>query len=187
MLEQTYTSPASPTALVGNTKRMKRLHQLCEETARKAINELRLMHRRFSMPHHLLKFDYMTPSLRASLGHVRTSAPSAQRDLFWSFTLADMAVADLFVRAPESDESTVNLNKSTLLQRGKSALAKEALNDVAEKQPSASVACASVETQFFSIGKADTFAKSANVAYFDVQTNNDDFSWKNVEKCFQVL
>ncbi len=44
--------------LTGNqaAKRFKRLHQLCAQTAKQAINELRLMHYYFSTSYYLLRF-----------------------------------------------------------------------------------------------------------------------------------
>ncbi len=76
-------------------KVMKRLHQLCVDTAKKAINELKLMQRYFSTPYYLLKLNQLT----GRSGIISIVAAQKKKDdsnLFWSLTLGDCVLSSFF-------------------------------------------------------------------------------------------
>lgn len=170
---------------------MKRLHQLCEDTARKAINELRLMHRRFSLTHHYLKLDdiNITSNKKERVGYRRI----ANRNLFWSLTLGDTFVTDFMVNSP-ADERATTINKAMLLSKrsvdrsvddeAAEKLEKSALT-VVQTSTLAPASSTSIDTQFFSIGKTEPIKPTA-IDNFDLQANtNETVSWKNVESYLQ--
>ena len=92
---------------------MKRFHQLCSDTARQAINELRLMQRYYSTPYHLLKYKEIT-----SVGNEpfsdknKLKKSSANYNLFWSITLGNCLIADF-----STNIDTFNLNKYALIKK----------------------------------------------------------------------
>jgi hypothetical protein len=104
------------TGLGGNgVKKMKRLHQLCEDTARKAINQLRLMHRYFSTPYYLLKYNELTQINKNNRRESSSSSSPSHSDrshLFWSITLGDCLMADF-----ATNKDTFNLNKYSVIQK----------------------------------------------------------------------
>lgn len=79
-------------------KKMKRLHQLCKETAKKAINRLRLMHRYLSTPYYLLKFNDLTQAKRHK---------DDRFHLYWSMTFGDCLIGD-FSSSWEYLEANIN-------------------------------------------------------------------------------
>ncbi|CAF0953783.1 unnamed protein product [Brachionus calyciflorus] len=80
-------------------KIMKRLHQLCPDTARLAINQLRLTQRYFSTPYYLLKYKKLT-----------SNKLSLKKNLFWSITAGDCFIADFSL-----DSIDQNKNDTTIL------------------------------------------------------------------------
>lgn len=182
---------------------MKRLHQLCENTARKAINELRLMHRHFSMPSYLLKYNELTKS-----------SHKPHSNLFWSITMGDMALVDF-----STNLDTLNLNKSTLMQQPNSPHKNTSSATNAVRRPSPSGVnktnnsrrkkttdvtqqknddndnddadnvevgtATSQDTQFFSPSQNTQSLQKSSATYYDANTNLE-ISWQNVEKYLQV-
>ena len=86
-------------------KTMKRLQQLSEDTAKQAINELRLMHKYFSTPAYLIKYRDLSS---------RPLAKSSQKNmnLFWSVSLGECDIADF-----STNIDTFNLNKYELIKK----------------------------------------------------------------------
>lgn len=198
---------------------MKRLHELCEETAKKAINELRLMQRRFSMPHHLLKFDLMILPKAKPLSLQKFHSLTT-RNLFWSVTFGDVVVADFSLNSSTQSASTpTNANKKSVGKIGSSTkmtTTNPSSGSLVSSEPKRDAACAavaeaadqiappslsyfnadtiattaltsdSVQTQFFSLGRND-FPQKSSAAYFDIQTNPDSSSWRNVDSFLQVI
>lgn len=70
------------------------------------------MHRRFSMSHHLLKFD----EILKSIPKVNRKSALTQRSLFWSMTLGDTAVSNFMVNSAAEERETT-LNKAMLLSK----------------------------------------------------------------------
>lgn len=113
---------------IGTVKKFKRLQQLCVDTAKQAINELRLMHYHFSKPYYLLKYKQITSmglsnfsntsnsvSYNSTLSNITSNSSSNlsnQSNLFWSITLGDCKIADFSTQI-----DLFNLNKSTLIKR----------------------------------------------------------------------
>ena len=100
-------------------KLMKRLHQLCLETAKQAINELRLMQRYFSTPYYLLKFKELTSNTQNQSSRKASKSESINRELkskncnlFWSITLGNCVIADF-----STNIDTFNLNKYALIKK----------------------------------------------------------------------
>ena len=84
-------------------KVMKRMYQLCTFTAKKAINELKLMQRYFSTPYYLLKFNEITKSNSDCEQGTNTNnmltCHKRKRDdtnLFWSITFGDCSISSFF-------------------------------------------------------------------------------------------
>ena len=92
-------------------KIMKRFHQLCSDTARQAINELRLMQRHFSTSYHLLKYKELTRMGKSDI-FTNKSNHSNSYQLFWSITLGNCLVADF-----STNIDTFNLNKYALIKK----------------------------------------------------------------------
>jgi hypothetical protein len=95
-------------------KIMKRFHQLCSDTARQAINELRLMQRHFSTPYHLLKYKELTRMGNSEIFSYKNNqnARSNSSNLFWSITLGNSLIADF-----STNIDTFNLNKYALIKK----------------------------------------------------------------------
>jgi hypothetical protein len=126
MLSQSLNSSFS--IPIGSAKKFKRLHQLCVDTAKQAINELRLMHYHFSKPYYLLKYKQIASSnlsnysnisnsvsYNSTLNNVSANSSSNfcnQSNLFWSITLGDCKIADFSTQI-----DLFNLNKSALIKK----------------------------------------------------------------------
>ncbi len=94
-------------------KVMKRFHQLCSDTARQAINELRLMQRYFSTPYHLLKYKEITNMANEMFTNRNKLKKSSNNyNLFWSITLGNCLIADF-----STNIDTFNLNKCALIKK----------------------------------------------------------------------
>jgi predicted RNA binding protein with dsRBD fold (UPF0201 family) len=91
-------------------KIMKRLHQLCADTAKKAINELKLMQRYFSTPYYLLKFNEIAKKTATITAGTKKDTDSG--NLFWSLTLGDCVLSSFFTLEGNFNEDTTAQSKS---------------------------------------------------------------------------
>lgn len=149
---------------------MKRLHQLCVDTAKKAINELKIMQRYFSTPHCLLKFNQITHNLTAD-GNL-PDGKTDRSNLFWSMTIGDCAISSFF-----SVDKQVEVSK-----RGKKVISiKPAVETKTNCAVDRSNSCLSPSstsqlqsTQFFSPkGNETTRKDTSESVYLDAVTSSD--------------
>ncbi|RNA16956.1 Guanine nucleotide exchange protein SMCR8 -like protein [Brachionus plicatilis] len=87
-----------PNARKERQKNMKKLHELCPDTVKQAINQLKLTQRYFSTWFHLLKYK------KSSLG-----PQSLKHNIFWSMTAGDCHICDFSL-----DIDTQSLSKTIL-------------------------------------------------------------------------
>ena len=180
------------------------------------------MQRRFSMPHHLLKFDRMILPKAKPLSLQKFHSLST-RNLFWSVTFGDVVVADFSLNSSTYQPASTPTNSNKKAAVGKigsstkmtTTTTNPSSGSLVSNEPKQDAACAavtqtadqvappsfssfnaatiattaltsdSVQTQFFSLGRND-FPQKSSAAYFDIQTNPDSSSWKNVDSFLKV-
>lgn len=160
---------------------MKRLHQLSVDTAKQAINELRLMQRHFSTPSYLLKYKKLTQT-----------ANESKSNLFWSITIGDCIMSDF-----STSIDTLNLNKQSFERKTNSFRSSNEntliqINQTQQQQQE-TVECSS-KTQFYSpyteksvyIDAIATSNQSTSVKRLEtissLGNSNKNISWSNLEQ-----
>lgn len=95
-------------------KTMKRLHQLSINTAKAAINEMRLMHSYFSTPYYLLKFRDIN-KMKANATIQETGNGNLSH--FWSILFGNSVIDDF-----STNIDSINLNKYSLIKKHNSGM-----------------------------------------------------------------